>query len=73
MTNLESILKSKDFILPTKVCLVKAVFFSSSHVWMWELDYKECTEELILLNCGAGAGEDSWESLEQQGEPTSQS
>ena len=24
----------------TKVCLVKAVF-SSSHVWMWELDYKE--------------------------------
>ena len=26
--------------LPTKVCLVKAVFFSS-HVWIWELDYKE--------------------------------
>ena len=73
MTNLDSILKSKDIILPTKVCLVKAVFFSSSHVWMWELDYKESTEELILLNCGAGAGEDSWESLEQQGEPTSQS
>ena len=32
--NLDSILKSKDIILPTKVCLVKAMFFSSSHVWM---------------------------------------
>ena len=27
--------------MPTKVCLVKAMSFSSSHVWMWELDYKE--------------------------------
>ena len=27
--------------LPTKICLVKAIVFSSSHVWMWELDYKE--------------------------------
>ena len=34
MTNLESILKSRDINLPTKVCLVKALFFSSSHVWM---------------------------------------
>ena len=34
-TNLESILKSRDIILPTKFCLVKAmVFFPSSHVWM---------------------------------------
>ena len=41
MTNLDSILKSRDITLPTKVRLVKAVFFSSSHVWMWELDYKE--------------------------------
>ena len=35
------ILKSKYIILPTKFCLVKAMGFSSSHVWMWELDYKE--------------------------------
>ena len=29
--------------------------FSSSHVWMWELDYKEsCAKELMLLNCGVG-------------------
>ena len=27
--------------MPTKVCLVKAMFFSSSHIAMWELDYKE--------------------------------
>ena len=38
---LDSILKSGHITFPTKVCLVKAMFFSSSHVWMWELDYKE--------------------------------
>ena len=32
MTNLDSILKSRDVTLPTKVCLVKAVVFSSGHV-----------------------------------------
>ena len=36
-TNLESILRSRDNTLPTEVCLVKTVVFSSSHVWMWEL------------------------------------
>ena len=42
MTNLDSLLKSRDIALPTKVHLVKAiVFLSSGHVWMWELDYKE--------------------------------
>ena len=34
MTNLDSILKSRDITLPTKVCLAKAMVFSSSHVWM---------------------------------------
>ena len=34
MTNLNSILKSRDITLPTKVCLVKAMVFSSGHVWM---------------------------------------
>ena len=34
MTNLDSILKSIDITLPTKVLLVKAMVFSSSHVWM---------------------------------------
>ena len=46
MTNLDSILKSRDVTLPTEVCLVKAMENpklekSSSHVWMWELNYKE--------------------------------
>ena len=39
MTNLDNILKSRDITLPTKVHLVNG--FSSGHVWMWELDYKE--------------------------------
>ena len=34
MKNLDSILKNRDITLPTKVRLVKAMFFSSSHVWM---------------------------------------
>ena len=41
MTHLDSILKSRDVTLPTKVHLVKAMVFLSSHVWMWELDYKQ--------------------------------
>ena len=40
MTNLDSILKSRDITLSTKVHLVKAMVFPS-HVWTWELDYKE--------------------------------
>ena len=34
MTNLDSILKCRDITLPAKVHLVKAVVFSSSHIWM---------------------------------------
>ena len=34
MTNLDSIFKSRDITLPTKVCLVKPMVFSSGHVWM---------------------------------------
>ena len=34
MANLDSMLKSRDIILPTKVCLVKAMVFSCGHVWM---------------------------------------
>ena len=41
MTNLNNILKSRDITLPTKVHIIKAMVFSSSHVWMWELDHKE--------------------------------
>ena len=61
MTNLDSILKSRDITLPTKVCLVKAMVFPvvmDVRVGLWR---KLSTEELMLLNCGVG--EDSWESL----------
>ena len=39
MTNLDSILKSRDITLPTKV--QQSYGFSSGHVWMWELDCEE--------------------------------
>ena len=34
MTNLDRVLKSRDITLPAKVCIVKAVVFPSSHVWL---------------------------------------
>ena len=64
MTNLDSILKSRDTTLPTKVHLVKAMVFPV-------VMYKLSTEELMLLNCSVG--EDSWESLGQQGDHSSPS
>ena len=39
--NLDSILKSRDITLPTKVYLVKAMVFPVIMLWMWQLDYKE--------------------------------
>ena len=41
MTNLHSIFKSRDITLPTKSPSNQDHGFSSGHVWMWELDYKE--------------------------------
>ena len=41
MTNFNSVLKSRDITLPTKVHVVKAMLFPVSHVQMWELDHKE--------------------------------
>ena len=41
MTHLDSILKSRDITLLTKVRHSQSYGFSSSHIWMWELDYKE--------------------------------
>ena len=71
MTNLDSILKSRDITLPTKVRLVKAIVFP---VVMYGCEswtiIKLTAEELMLLNCGA---EDSCESLLLQGYPTSPS
>ena len=44
MTKLKNVLKRRDIILPTKVykgLYSQSYGFSSSHVWIWELDYKE--------------------------------
>ena len=55
MTNLDSILKSRDITLPTKVHLVQAMVFP---VVMYGCENwtirKRSTEELLLLNCGVG-------------------
>ena len=47
MTNLDSILKSQDITLPTKVRLSQSYGFFSSHVWMWELDHREGWDRII--------------------------
>ena len=49
MMNLDSILKSRDITLPTKVPMFKAMVFP---VVMYR--YELSTEELMLSNCGAG-------------------
>ena len=71
MTNLDSIFKSRDITLPTKVRLVRLWFFQGScmdvRVGLWR---KLSTKELMLLNCGV---EDSWESLGLQEDPASPS
>ena len=41
MTNLNSILKNRNIALPTKVQSSQGYGFSSGHIWMWELNYKE--------------------------------
>ena len=55
MTNLDSILKSRDITLLTKVCLVKAMVFPvviyGCESWTVR---KLSAEELMLLNCGDG-------------------
>ena len=72
ITNLDTTLKSKDIILPSKVSLVKAMFFPVVMYGCKNWTVKKLSaEELMLLNCGVG--EDSWESLGLQGDPTSPS
>ena len=70
MTNLDSIFKSRDITFPTKVQLVKAMVFPVVMYGCESWTIKKA-EELMLLNCGVG--EDSWESLGQQEDQTSQS
>ena len=53
MTNLDTILKSRDVTLPTKVHLVKAMAFPVV-MGCESRTIKSSTEELMLLNCGVG-------------------
>ena len=70
MTNLDSILKSRDITLPTKVHLVKAMVFPVVMYGCESWTIKLSTKELMLLTCGVG--EDSWEALGHQGDQISQ-
>ena len=69
MTNLDSILKSRHYSA-NKYPSSQGYGFSSSHVWMWELDYKQswvlknwCFWTVVL--------EKTWEFLGLQGDPVS--
>ena len=55
MTNLDSIFKSRDITLPTKVCLVKATVFPVVMYGCesWTVKKAEC-RRMMLLNCGVG-------------------
>ena len=51
MTNLDSILKSRDITLPTKIHLVKAMVYYGCE--SWTIKKAEC-QRIMLLNCGVG-------------------
>jgi len=72
MTNLDSILKSRDIALPTKVCLVKAMIFPVVMYGCesWTIKMAEYWR-IDALNCDVG--EDSWESLGLKGDQSSPS
>ena len=68
MINVDSIFKSRDITLSTKICLVKATLFPVVMYGCesWTIKKAE-RQELMLLNCGVGEDE----SLGLQGDPTS--
>ena len=54
MTNLDSILKSRDITLLTKVCLVKAIAFPVVMYGCQSWTVKKAEHRRMLLNCGVG-------------------
>ena len=54
MSNLDSILKSRDTTLPTKVRLIKAMVFPMVMYGCESWTVKLSAKELMLLNCGVG-------------------
>ena len=71
MTNLDSTLKQRHYFV-NKGPSSQSYGFSSSPVWMWKLDHKEGWGPKNWWLWNYGVGEDSWESLELQGDQTSQ-
>ena len=71
MRNLDSILKSRDISLPTKIHIIKAMVFPVVMYGCESWTIKLSAKEMMFLNCGVG--EDSWESLGLQGDQTRQS
>ena len=65
-------IKNQKHYFADKTPSTQSYDFSSSHVWMWELDHKEAECQRIDA-FDRGVGEDSWESLELQGDPASPS
>ena len=55
MTNLDSVLKSRDITLPTKVHMVKAMVFPVVMYGCESRTIKLSAKELMVLNCGVGA------------------
>ena len=55
MTNMDSVLKSRGIILPTKVCIVKAMVFPvvMYECESWTIKTAEC-QRINALNCGVG-------------------
>ena len=72
MTNLDSIFKSRDITLPTKVCLVKVMVFPVVMYGCesWTIKKAEC-RRIDVFDCGVR--EDSRVSFGVRGDPTSPS
>ena len=73
MTNIDSILKTRDITLPTKVSLVKAMVFPVVMYGCKRWTIKKAEHRRIDAFELCGVGEDSCESLGLQGNPTSPS
>ena len=72
LLEIESVLKSRDIDLPTKVHIVKTMIFPAVMYGFESWTIKKLSaEELMLSNCGTA--EDSWESLGLKGDQTTQS
>ena len=85
MINLDSILKKQRYYFTHKGPSSQSYGFSSSKIWMWVLYYKESwvlknwcffflsMYDKYIIDSLCGVGEDNWESLGLQGDPTSPS